>query len=152
MLEKSGGKGKEADMSGPSGVGDKEKLDSDVEWSDAEFCSECDSDKNVADGVPNTVRHSHFNPETDMENPQFLLGMVFPSSEDFKKAVREYAILANRSIVFKKNENRRVKAVCKASCPWLVFASSIGDNKEDKSLMIKTYNNEHTRTRVFDKK
>lgn len=149
--EKFEGKGKEPFAAGPLQVGEK-AVDSDIEWSDAEFSSECESEKDVYDRVPNTVRPQYFNPDTDMVNPRFKLGMVFPSADDFKKAIREYAILSNRSIRFTRNESRRVRAVCKSGCSWVVFASSIGDNKIDKSIVVKTYNGEHTCTRVFEKK
>ena len=78
--------------------------------------------------------------------------MVFPTANDFMNTVREYSIMTNRGIKFKRNENRRIMAVCQENCPWVVFASSIGYNKFDKSLVVKTFNDEHTCGQVFQSK
>ena len=60
--------------------------------------------------------------------------------------------MSNRGIKLKRNENRRIGAVCEESCLWVVFASSIGGNKAYKSLMVKTFNDEHTCGQVFQTK
>ena len=83
---------------------------------------------------------------------RFKSGVVFPTADDFRNAVCEYSIMSNRGIKFKMNENRRVKVVCQENCTWVVFAFSIGDNKSDKSLVVKTFNDEHTCGRVFQTK
>ncbi|XP_016196075.1 uncharacterized protein LOC107637147 [Arachis ipaensis] len=61
---------------------------------------------------------------------------------EFKEAVREYCIQEGRRIWFKKNDNVRMRAVCKdASCGWLVYASN---NTENNCWQIKTFMDNHT--------
>nr|XP_025703989.1 uncharacterized protein LOC112805880 [Arachis hypogaea] len=49
------------------------------------------------------------------------VGMTFTTKMEFKEAMREYCIQEGRRIWFKKNDNVRMKAVCKdESCGWLI--------------------------------
>ncbi|RYR43002.1 hypothetical protein Ahy_A08g039432 [Arachis hypogaea] len=48
---------------------------------------------------------------------------------EFKEALREYCIQEGRRIWFKKNDNVRMRAMCKdESCGWLVYASNNTEN------------------------
>ena len=61
-----------------------------------------------------------FRPSTDMSNPTFQLGLLFPSDECFKQAIKAYALKAGKDIYFKRNEPGRVRAACSKkskSCP-----------------------------------
>ncbi|RYR66955.1 hypothetical protein Ahy_A03g013162 [Arachis hypogaea] len=70
------------------------------------------------------------------------VGMNFTTKMEFKEAVREYCIQEGRRIWFKKNDNVRMRAVCKEeSCGWLVYASN---NTENNCWQIKTFNDDHT--------
>ncbi|KAJ4760357.1 hypothetical protein LUZ62_070732 [Rhynchospora pubera] len=64
------------------------------------------------DGEETSRRYPEFNAEIDMKNPQFEVGMIFSSFEEFKTAIREYAIKQRRNVQFEKNDTMRVKAVC----------------------------------------
>ncbi|KAJ1703320.1 hypothetical protein LUZ63_003099 [Rhynchospora breviuscula] len=110
--------------------------DSDYALSDVLLSgSESDDDRTV-------VRYPEFNALVDMANPQFKVGMVFGSFEEFKKAVKEYAIKQRRNIHFKKNDTIRVNAVCKDDCPWNIWVSHMGNGTEN--IQVKTYNPSHT--------
>ncbi|RYQ84067.1 hypothetical protein Ahy_B10g102960 [Arachis hypogaea] len=64
------------------------------------------------------------------------VGITFTTKIEFKEDVREYCIQEGRRIWFKKNDNVRMRAVCKdASCGWLVYTS---DNTENNCWQIKT--------------
>ncbi|KAJ1693179.1 hypothetical protein LUZ63_009877 [Rhynchospora breviuscula] len=87
-------------------------------------------------------RYLEFNAVVDMSNPQFQIGMVFGSFDEFKSAIKEYAIKQRRNIHFKKNDTVRVKAICKNGCPWNIWASQMGNGTEN--VQVKTYNPSHT--------
>ena len=75
--------------------------------------------------------------------------MVFPTVQDFRKAVREYAIREQRDVWFCTNERHRVRAKCKGNCPWTVFASTV---RGSQSLVVKTVNTEHTCMKFHESK
>ena len=54
-----------------------------------------------------------------MKNPRFRLGMVFPTADHFRKVIREYSIISNKGIRFKRNENRRIRLFVKKAACWL---------------------------------
>ncbi|XP_074327963.1 uncharacterized protein LOC141665879 [Apium graveolens] len=56
---------------------------------------------------------SEFNKDVDLKRPVFELGMLFKSSQIFKKAVRNHAIMERRPIELVKNYGRKIKYVCK---------------------------------------
>ncbi|RYR11455.1 hypothetical protein Ahy_B04g068979 [Arachis hypogaea] len=68
--------------------------------------------------------------------------MTFTTKMEFKEAMREYCIQKGRRVWFKKNDNVRMRAVCKdESCGWLVYASN---NTENNFWQIKTFMDDHT--------
>ncbi|RYR31254.1 hypothetical protein Ahy_B01g056049 [Arachis hypogaea] len=73
---------------------------------------------------------------------RLAVGMIFTTKMEFKEAVREYCIQEGRRIWFKKNDNVRMRAVCKdENCGWLVYAAN---NTENNYWQIKTFNDDHT--------
>ena len=61
----------------------------------------CESDMKNRDDVNSErkkKKFTEFNPRTDFAAPEFKLGIVFSKVEDFKKAVREYAIMSKREM------------------------------------------------------
>nr|CAD1827263.1 unnamed protein product [Ananas comosus var. bracteatus] len=80
-------------------------------------------------------RYPEFRAKTDMQNPQFGIGMLFASMKEFRQAIREYSIKNRYNIKMVKNENK-VRAVCKEGCPWLIYASWITDKKTDSKGTI----------------
>ena len=126
------------------------EVEYEFEWLDDELKSGCDSDYEVGSPRKNeTKRYTEFNPQTDLPAAEFKLGMVFPTVEDFRKAVREYAIREQRNIWFPTNERHRVRAKCNGvgGCPWILFASTM---RGSQSVVVKTINNEHTCNKFFE--
>ena len=128
-------------------------VESDLEWSTDELNSVCESDMEIGDAVnekkkKKKSRFTEFNPDTDFADPEFRLGMVFPTIEHFRKAVKEYAIMSKRNVQFVRNEKHRVRVKCTGSYPWMMFASNICNSI---SVTIKTINSEHTCGRDFEK-
>ena len=125
-------------------------MESEFEWSEVQLNSSYESDNDI--GIPRKKgknRYTEFNPETDFSAPEFRLGMVFSIVQDFRKAVREYAIREQRGVWFCTNERHRVRAKCKGSCPWTVFASTV---RGSQSLVVKTINTEHTCMKFHESK
>ncbi|OAY83290.1 hypothetical protein ACMD2_22834, partial [Ananas comosus] len=56
-------------------------------------------------------RYPEFRAETDMQNPQFGIGMLFASMKEFRQAIREYSIKNRYNIKLVKNEKDKVRAV-----------------------------------------
>ncbi|KAE9459215.1 hypothetical protein C3L33_08887, partial [Rhododendron williamsianum] len=73
----------------------------------------------------------NFRPETDMEDPQFKMRMLFSTPQEFKAAMKQHAIKHQRQVKMVKNDKRRIKAKCfggtdpKKSCPWEVYAAKV---------------------------
>ena len=44
---------------------------------------------------------------------KFKLGMEFSSLKDFKQALMEHSVLNGKEVQFVKNDQKRVRAVCK---------------------------------------
>ncbi|RYR13956.1 hypothetical protein Ahy_B04g070680 isoform A [Arachis hypogaea] len=70
------------------------------------------------------------------------VGMKFNTKWEFKEAVREFTIQEGRRMRFRKNDGKRVRAVCKVKdCKWVVYASR---DHEDSCWQVKTFFNDHT--------
>ncbi|XP_072058061.1 uncharacterized protein [Arachis hypogaea] len=68
--------------------------------------------------------------------------MKFNTKWEFKEAVREFTIQEGRWMRFRKNDGKRVRAVCKVNdCKWVVYASR--DHK-DSCWQVKTFFDDHT--------
>ncbi|KAG8371475.1 hypothetical protein BUALT_Bualt13G0091400 [Buddleja alternifolia] len=127
------------------GMGVHLESDSDCESSADELQSLCSDDEENEGGT----KYIRFNPKTDMENPQFRIGMVFTSPDEFKQAVRSHAVHWQRDIVFLKNDKRRVRAKCKGTkCPWVALASKM---KNSPTFQIRTLNVKHKCGRTLSK-
>lgn len=61
-----------------------------------------------------------------MEDCKLELGAYFATKEDFKEAIRTYAFHSGRNLKFKKNDNKRMRVICKTSCPCESYC--INDN------------------------
>nr|GMD06320.1 Zinc knuckle family protein [Ipomoea batatas] len=77
------------------------------------------------------------------EGFKFVTGIVFNSAREFKWAVEYHEALRQKDVKFKKNEARRVRAVCRHDniCKWSIFGSRSNPNCP---FTIKTYNSVHS--------
>ena len=91
-------------------------------------------------------QYPQFVANTDIINHQFSVRLLFTSATEFRVAVREYAIKNERNVKFVKNEKDKVRVVCSAGCPWVVYAAQVRDGK---TFRARTYNAEHTCGRVL---
>ncbi|KAL3633321.1 hypothetical protein CASFOL_022848 [Castilleja foliolosa] len=138
--------------------GDEEedhRLDSDIEddvyrfFDDYEQRAESDK-QSIHKEVPMV-------PTKPQEKPILKIGMKFVDAKQFRKAFRSHAVLSGYDIHFQKNEGSRVTCVCKESqesklegevgCKWRIHASW---NNEESAFIIRTYNSNHSCSRVFE--
>ncbi|KAE8734640.1 Detected protein of unknown function [Hibiscus syriacus] len=71
-------------------------------------------------------RFHEFNTEKDMTCPSLKKNLIFATKEILRDAIRQYGRVERFSMSFKKNDNRRVQAVCsKGSCSWVLWASKL---------------------------
>uniref|UniRef100_A0ACD5V7V4 Uncharacterized protein n=1 Tax=Avena sativa TaxID=4498 RepID=A0ACD5V7V4_AVESA len=77
-----------------------------------------DEDLNMIGEEREKLKHNirAFNPEVDMDNPIFKIGMVFSGVEEARKALAAYTIRNRVQIKKMKNDKRRLEAVCDGDC------------------------------------
>lgn len=90
-----------------------------------------------------------FNEALDMEKPVLQLGMLFTSSQIFRKAVRTHAILERRPVSLVRNYGRKVKYICEAPCKWRVYASPFN---KTRTYQIRSLVPKHTCMPTFKQK
>jgi hypothetical protein len=91
-----------------------------------------------------------FNPEIDMENPQFKLKMVFSSMVEVRNALAQYCVKERVKITKKRNNAKRLESHCASGiCPWKLVVSK--DNRTNKFL-VKEFVGNHECERVWDVK
>lgn len=79
----------------------------------------------------------------DMTNPQFFVGMVFPTVEALRDAINdinEHSVKNRVAIKMPYNDKDRIRAHCDETCPSKLNASH---DTRSKCFMIKTYIGEH---------
>jgi hypothetical protein len=112
-----------------------------------------DDDLNLAEEEREKLmyRFKAFNPEIDMENPIFKIGMTFSCVEEVRQALGAYSISERRKIRKIKNDKTRVTAVCdKTGCPWMLKAGI--DTNRSGGFVITAIVVEHTCERVWELK
>ena len=90
-----------------------------------------------------------FNPEADMENPTFKLGMAFATMADLRKAVGQYSVKNRVQVKKRRNNSKRLEAHCVEGCPWKMVASH--DNRTDMFL-VKEFVPDHYCEKVWQVK
>jgi len=58
-------------------------------------------------------KFSRYRAEDMTKDFKFKLGMEFSSLKDFKQALMEHSVLNGKEVQFVKNDQKRVRAVCK---------------------------------------
>jgi hypothetical protein len=97
-----------------------------------------------SDGEGHTQRFAEFNPDTDMENPQFKIGMIFGSKHQLREAFENYVVMQGYEVKVTKNDAKRMQAKC-LKCKWSLWASFM----EDKTLQIRSLTDKHTCSRSY---
>ena len=108
-----------------------------------------DDDDDDDDCVDNSIRMSNypvFKPVLKAENIRFEKDMLFISPKQFKDAITEYAVHGGWGIKFKKNDKKRVRAVCQEGCKFVAYLAKIS---REMSYQLKTLNLEHTCSRSY---
>ena len=77
---------------------------------------------------------------------KFCLGMEFCSLKEFKQALKEYSVLNGREVIFLKNDDVRVRAICKKKCGFLILCSKVGGSH---TFQVETLVDSHSCGRVF---
>ena len=118
--------------------------DEDVEFSDLE--SHESSSNEEDETVPCRPKRVRFNPEIDMHDPKFMLGMVFSNKAEFKLACKHHGVKEGRRIRFKKVDKRRVTVIC-MDCDWMISTAHLDG---DESLHITSLRAKHTCGTTFN--
>ncbi|KAM0886359.1 hypothetical protein ACQ4PT_029736 [Festuca glaucescens] len=82
-----------------------------------------------------------FNPQVDMDNPIFKVGMEFSDVNEFRAALNSYSVRNRKKINKTRNEKIRVNACCEEGCPWMIKASK---NSMTGAFVVKGYEGKHT--------
>ncbi|KAK8689666.1 hypothetical protein V6N13_088379 [Hibiscus sabdariffa] len=89
-------------------------------------------------------RYPEFNSDMDMEKPKFVKGLVFSNRTVLKEAIKQYGRVERVEIKLKKNDKRRLQAVCKEGCPWKLWAAPLNPKDSmNQTWQIKTMVNSH---------
>ncbi|KAL4387721.1 hypothetical protein GQ457_09G011300 [Hibiscus cannabinus] len=91
-------------------------------------------------------RFPEFNTELDMKTPVLKNKLLFASKEILKEAMRQYGRVKRFNMSFKKNDKKRLQAVCsKGNCSWVLWASRLHPKDcDDDTWQIKTLFDEHS--------
>ncbi|XP_057798451.1 uncharacterized protein LOC131014474 [Salvia miltiorrhiza] len=99
-----------------------------------------------SDGELEAASNPVFNPEVIFE-PDFELGMIFTSREQFRKAVQSHAIRTKRSLKFTKTAPTRVYVKCEdKECNWSIHLTKL---KDEDTFHIRKYVSNHKCDKTF---
>jgi hypothetical protein len=71
----------------------------------------------------------------DPDNPNIVLGALFPDIIVFRKAITHHAVKTGFELAGRKTDKTRFLARCAArGCPWRIHASTIYDKKTIKII------------------
>ncbi|CAO2203479.1 unnamed protein product [Urochloa humidicola] len=107
---------------------------------------DCRMDEHCVDGadipisvvLPSEMVISH-----DKDNPSMDLGTVYPSMEEFKMVVRQFAINKEFDLGTEKSDKKRYRNYCKSSedCPWRINGTK---HKGQSTIEVTVLVDEHT--------
>ncbi|KAK8690434.1 hypothetical protein V6N13_073967 [Hibiscus sabdariffa] len=71
--------------------------------------------------------------------------MIFSHQSVIKAAMKQYVVLNGYNVRLKVNDSRRLQVVCKAGCPWMIWASRLHPKDiNETTWQIKTYIGDHS--------
>ncbi|XP_052734739.1 uncharacterized protein LOC128197343 [Vigna angularis] len=111
-----------------------------------ELSSNVDSDEAISE---NRRKFPKYRADDMSKSFKFTLGMEFKSLKDFKSALQEHSVLNGKEVKFVKNDLKRVRAVCKKGCGFVIMASKVGGRE---TFRVKTLVGRHKCGRVFGNK
>lgn len=87
----------------------------------------------VSDVIPDEIVITY-----DKDHPKMDLGTMYPSMNEFRLAVRQFAIIEEFDLGTKKSDKKRFRGFCKSSkdCPWRIVASLQDDNSTIKVTVL----------------
>ncbi|GMJ12330.1 hypothetical protein HRI_004902200 [Hibiscus trionum] len=100
-------------------------------------------DESDSDGQHKKPRYHEFNTTVDISNPIFKVGLLFATKQVLRESIKMYSIKNRYTVKLKRNDNRRIQAVCKAGCPWNLWASPINFKEPNETWQIKSLIGEH---------
>ncbi|KAK8689355.1 hypothetical protein V6N13_088076 [Hibiscus sabdariffa] len=124
-----------------AGVGDKVRVDIDDDSGHSD--SLYSVDESDSDGPHRKQRFPEFNTNVDISYPSFKVRLLFATKQVLREAVKMYSIKNRYSVRLKRNDNRRIQAVCKAGCPWVLWASPVDLKEPCETWQIKSLVVEH---------
>lgn len=93
--------------------------------------------------------YPEFNESVVMEDPQFMLGLLFANAPLLRTAVRTHAIRHRRPIKRSRNFGYKIRYECTPPCNWKLYASKM---PRSDTYQIKTFNSIHTCQPTFHQK
>jgi hypothetical protein len=105
-----------------------------------------DSDFEDISSRPNVTKRIEFAKE-DLKNPVLQIGHIFADANLFRKAVKQANSLKGKDLEFKRNERKKIIAVCKDKrCKCRVYGKKLMD--ESTFLLVSLYP-KHSCTRRY---
>ncbi|XP_073015717.1 uncharacterized protein [Primulina eburnea] len=94
-------------------------------------------------------KHHVFSERMNMKRFELVVGMKFKDVHEFRSVLVDWTVRSGVELVFKKNEKRRVTAVCKDGCEWRLHTSLVMGGP---TFRIKTLTGKHTCVRASSNK
>lgn len=87
----------------------------------------------VNDSIPDEIVITY-----DKDNPSMALGTMYPTMDEFRMALRQFAINKEFDLGTEKSDKKRFRGFCKSSvdCPWRIVASRQDDNRTVKVTVV----------------
>lgn len=92
---------------------------------------------------------NRYDPMCDHDENMLNLGMRFESREQFKNAVKKYAVVNGFNISWQKSEEKRMIAKCVEGCGWRLYGSWI---QNEKTFIIRGVGDPHSCNRSLTNK
>ncbi|XP_070669037.1 uncharacterized protein [Malus domestica] len=79
---------------------------------------------------------------TDLQDPKFEMGMLFPNKEQLKEVIVHYSCKNGRRIWFKKNDDVRIRVNYENGCPFLLYGDPDWAIEAFKAAVKRDYGQE----------
>jgi hypothetical protein len=96
-------------------------------------------------------KFSYFNPEVDINDPQFKIGMIFDSMKELRNALTVYSIRRRVRLKKTRNTDKRINAHCAWEHGCTMFINASWDERK-KGIVVKKYEPNHVCESVWELK